>query len=718
MAIYKTGNRKYYKYVWEDFTQPTLSANGTLGGDSFAVYTPNTVDQYGPIYNAFNESAANEPHIYDELPCSIVFYNPKPLKVEKISLIQHTTAYWVKGVFQGCNDNSSWTDIKPIDFSGTPITFEANSETAYKYHRFYITSAYSNDTLIGKIQITAKELIVVESTSSDHDYSVVEPDKIKDVYKSTERKYYKYGTELDATVVGSPTIEDGVVSGFTTANYLQTTDSFSPENNPWEVVIKKNFSDVTTYQYFLSVGGSSDFVFQLFIEDSKLCMDIGNGSSWQTTNVAGTTTLSTSVDYWIKLEYTGTTYNSYISTNGVDYNLEASYTSSTVVGGGIINIGISRTKAYPALGLIDLTQSYIKINGKEWWHGTKAVETTPDDAVYSDVLKKRIVAAYKTGKRKYYKYPFEDNELPVLTENGTMGGDKFAVSASSNADNAYKAFAGNDKWVSKTYDTAPQWLTFYNPNAIMLKKITLNYGNDESYYYAKGIYIQGSNDNTDWETLYTYTASAKVSEIICEVNSKTAYKYHRIYVYDRAYYNSEYCVVILGVAEIDGCIESTSSDYDYSAVETPQLVYNLKYDLNSSSAYAKEGVVSGSDMFGADRGMAGTQSLNQTSVFTFNTPAPSGKYTGSFVYYSQVNFTMSQVYWRLTYEDGTQEYAYGPTSLGDTAYGGSETATVSLSFTAKKPIKAVTVYANGAGGGSGRYGGLGSIQMFFDGSKQ
>lgn len=149
-----------------------------------------------------------------------------------------------------------------------------------------------------------------------------------------------------------------------------------------------------------------------------------------------------------------------------------------------------------------------------------------------------------------------------------------------------------------------------------------------------------------------------------------------------------------------------------------KLVYNLKYNLNTSSAYTKIGTISGTNKFGTDNGQTSTTSLNQTSTFTFNTPAPSGKWTGKFIYYSQVNFSMSQVYWQLTYEDGTKEYAYGPKSLGDTANGGGETATISLSFTATKPIKTVTVYAKGAGSGNGCYGGLGSIQMSFDGSTQ
>jgi hypothetical protein len=349
------------------------------------------------------------------------------------------------------------------------------------------------------------------------------------------------------------------------------------------------------------------------------------------------------------------------------------------------------------------------------------------------------MAIYKTGGKKYYKY--QNWTQPVLTSDSmSVSEGKIVTTANSYYnDNTrpYKIMLGA---VSSTTDlnywqlnntTAESWLQIKFPYKLRITGLS--------------VYSRPKDNQTGTVTAYTNSSkTTKIGNTVTVSNVLTKYTFLSggsgietdtiyLHVTGQANYFGLQNLQITAQKVVDG----TSSDYSYYIVENSKieeiyrggkrivavykgskLVYNLKYNLNSSSAYAKEGVVSGSDMFGADRGMAGTQSLNQTSIFTFNTPAPSGKYTGSFIYYSQVNFTMSQVYWRLTYEDGTQEYAYGPTGLGDTAYGGGETATVSLSFTAKKPIKAVTVYANGAGGGSGRYGGLGSIQLFFDGSKQ
>lgn len=555
----------------------------------------------------------------------------------------------------------------------------------------------------------------------------MEVDKIKDIYKSTERKYYKYGTEPNATVVGSPTIVDGVVSGFTTANYLKLPNTFNPSGT-WEVVVDFKLSQLGKSNSIFGTTTQYDGTTLYVASDNKLSFYVSsNGTSWDVASaVRGTIVFTTGVNYTVKIVFDGDKYTVAVSTEGGEFVTDITVSSTKIVFGSPCALGggiSTNTSGDQLSGSIDLAKSYIKINDKMWWYGTKAVETTEDDAVYSDVPKKRIVAAYKTGKRKYYKYVFQDWTQPKATANTTAidGGNMvFTASSTYSTWKAYGPLDGltsgeRNGWIPS--NTSSAWWQVKFPYKLKITGLKhYNAEAESSIAITSGRFYTDSTmttpignsfstPNTDW---YATTVSGIPAEGV---------------ITDTIYFSrtgSGYSGIgeLVITAQREVVVEtSPEDDYDYSVVE-PQLVYNLKYNLNTSSAYTLVGTVSGTDKFGTDKGQSSTTSLNQTSTFTFNTPAPSGKWTGKFIYYSQVNFTMSQVYWQLTYDDGTKEYAYGPKSLGDTANGGGETATISLSFTATKPIKTVTVYAKGAGSGNGCYGGLGSVQMFFDGSTQ
>jgi hypothetical protein len=538
------------------------------------------------------------------------------------------------------------------------------------------------------------------------------------------------------TIVGS-WIDKGVVSGFSDSNYLIIDNSFAPANNDtWERVFKiTTGSDVTNDQSIVGVNTDKKG-FLLRINKSKFDVFISSGSSWDiASQKAGSYTVLPNTTYWVKAEFTGSAYNIYYSLNGVDYIFDFAISSSIQISAVNIRIGGTNASDQYWKGSIDLTQSYIKINGKMWWYGTKPIQATIDDYDYYEYesLKNYILTR---KKRNYYKY--QDFVQPVLTSNGTMSADSFAVNQTSvlnsvDGDGAWKAFDGlgsttrwhsgnglpqalawynpnplkitnvkvtnrskdgsypnayqlqysddkltwvitnsgngtsgdgvswniavtesnahkywrlyitsasgsnntyvaigeiqitaqevtagtpddydywewsdtkrylfarkkknyykyqdwtqpvltangtmggdsfacdqssynntgneayhifnndNKSWQSKAYDTNPQWLTFYNPKPLKLEKIKIYNFTGETVYYPKGMYIQGSNDNSTWETLYTYTGTSYVAEITCEVSSDKAYKYHRIYIYDRAYFNSENCFAIIVDVEI------------------------------------------------------------------------------------------------------------------------------------------------------------------------
>lgn len=136
---------------------------------------------------------------------------------------------------------------------------------------------------------------------------------------------------------------------------------------------------------------------------------------------------------------------------------------------------------------------------------------------------------------------FSDGRNPILTANGTIGGDSYGCTASHENLPAWYAFDGDvaigDRcwWTAhgKASETNPCWITYYSPTAIIptgmwiMNEVT-------SPANMKNAYIQGSNDNSTWDTLYTITDRPNTTGlgITYTLNTTTAYKYFRLYVYD------------------------------------------------------------------------------------------------------------------------------------------------------------------------------------------
>lgn len=182
---------------------------------------------------------------------------------------------------------------------------------------------------------------------------------------------YEY---IDANIVGSfARINKGVASGFSSGNYLKLSEAFNPESNTWEAVIKfETLSDFSAQQIILHPASSSGINVALVVDTTGkiLAYASTDGSSWNILNSAtGTTILSPLTSYYIKMQYTGTAYEVYLSTDGNTFNLELSVSSSSFVKGGFyLTLGAWASDERHVKS-IDLNQSYININGSRWWSG-------------------------------------------------------------------------------------------------------------------------------------------------------------------------------------------------------------------------------------------------------------------------------------------------------------------------------------------------------------
>lgn len=301
------------------------------------------------------------------------------------------TSYWFKIEFTG----SAYNLYLSTDGSAYNLEATKQTTTAFVFPATTFIGRHRDTAWKGSIDLSKSYIKingqdwwhgtkVAKTTEDDHEWYV---DNNK-LYTPTRRRrdYYKYGTEPNVTVVGSPTIVDGVASGFTTANYLTTPKVFNPLGSEVECVFKVNLTALARYNPMLCQSGSVQFhKFSFNVQkDGRMRFYAGNGSA-VIVSLYSNIALEINKDYWLKLHIKDNVYSLYYSLDGKDYIFDNSVTDTNTIleMTAVAAIGAQRDPATGSssyfTGSIDLRESYVKINGEDWWHGTKVVKSTADD---------------------------------------------------------------------------------------------------------------------------------------------------------------------------------------------------------------------------------------------------------------------------------------------------------------------------------------------------
>ena len=141
------------------FTRPNLTADGTLGGSSFAVKNigaSTLISTYA--WRAVDNSATtfwngNTPSSGDKI---YVFYNPDALKVSELTYTYNSTSYIATAVsIEGSNNNSTWETITST-YSGSSTTYTSTltNNKFYKYYKLTFTP-YSSYVRVTDLAIAA-----------------------------------------------------------------------------------------------------------------------------------------------------------------------------------------------------------------------------------------------------------------------------------------------------------------------------------------------------------------------------------------------------------------------------------------------------------------------------------------------------------------------------------------------------------------------------------
>ena len=187
-------------------------------------------------------------------------------------------------------------------------------------------------------------------------------------------------TKINASTIGSLIRHnDNTVEGFTTANYYQLIDMFNPGNNPWEMCFK--FKQYTLDNEWRALFGSyyGDYTCgaHFYLANSGgISFELSStNSSWNITGTGGiyaANVFTANKWYWAKLEFTGTSYNAYISEDGINFTQISTLSTTTPIKANRNQtIGCDQYAGgnHYLNGIIDFSECYIKINNEYWWKG-------------------------------------------------------------------------------------------------------------------------------------------------------------------------------------------------------------------------------------------------------------------------------------------------------------------------------------------------------------
>ena len=145
--------------------------------------------------------------------------------------------------------------------------------------------------------------------------------------------------------------------------------------------------------------------------------------------------------------------------------------------------------------------------------------------------------------------------IPVMTSNTTPKGVASASSIYNENFNAWCAFRNSDdlssvnepykRWNSANTAGNGEWLKyeFENPVTCRSFKICPLYFNGASY--LKSYKLQGSNNDSNWDDLYSETLENVATNKQVTITNNTAYKYYRLLATSNSYDSSVGCISII-----------------------------------------------------------------------------------------------------------------------------------------------------------------------------
>lgn len=229
-------------------------------------------------------------------------------------------------------------------------------------------------------------------------------------------------------VVGSPVVNNGVLSGFSSTTWANLPKAFNPSNKNWEMFYKFKTGTIGTIQYILNTISVGYQPFDIRIgEDGKLQVaSFINNTSTLLFSIIGTTALTPATDYYVKLAYNSVTgYELSLGTSKDNLLIEGTNNTTTAINSGSIptlgadfnNDGNYFQGAFT--GSIDLKECYIKIDNELWWSGATTATKNPNGHIFYDIADKATVDEIFSQRGEAWFYGVDTENERIFLPRGT-----------------------------------------------------------------------------------------------------------------------------------------------------------------------------------------------------------------------------------------------------------------------------------------------------------
>ena len=478
--------------IGSPFEQPILSANGTLGGDSFAVTSnfTNSVNTY-LAFNLTNTSIVYTNNATGEL----VFYNPNALIVKSIKWITYdNNRNPIDYSVEASNDGENYTSIVSHQTATagaeTLIDLSINS-TAYKYYKIICHAFNTNQGNVKNLIISAYEqyLDIKRHANGHIFFDVADIDKVNAYYQEFNHAWF-YGIDEENERVFLPRQAHGKLI----ESYKNGTDWYRIYEDGWceqgGVASSKTIYALNLHKPYLDTNYHVDVA------------TINNRNSIGTTNITGNASISIISNSQV-----------YISSYNDDVFLPSHWSACGYI--SLSNIEVTPFYEYMVVGNVKVQQASTEVIDAT----TTNNDTIPLFAPYYFDYTPNNLSWLKSGEQSnsgdLYKSCYNElvnvlngdtkyGSLKVIDEADMVSGEDYSLYWI--VDQVNETFRTPTKtqqrFVVKTWDNGSDWYRIYNDGwceqggcilengVAQVRQITFAKPFGNTYYTVSGIYCR------------------------------------------------------------------------------------------------------------------------------------------------------------------------------------------------------------------------------------
>jgi len=246
--------------------------------------------------------------------------------------------------------------------------------------------------------------------------------------------YHNVSTKLydNYDIIGSPNVNPntGVISGFSTTDYITITKGFSTAL-PYKIIVKFTISSSFPQYCRIIAGAGGDYsIIPFYFNYANLgAYGSSNGSSWNMFSHHHIADLSTNTTYTMMFEFTGSAYIWYQKVNGTWIELTRITSNEVTVSPSGFDIGRCDGSSSWS-GSIDLSEYTIEVNGNIFWSpisnedkwiANKSIYDYSVTGLYADTLD--FTKSYiGVNNSEYHKYLNPDVCLMPINGGETIEG--------------------------------------------------------------------------------------------------------------------------------------------------------------------------------------------------------------------------------------------------------------------------------------------------------